>query len=208
MRQWTSFYGASELGLEAQGSEELRDADREVRQDAAEIDAVVGAQNARCLILDKARNRAIGGVDEQCGVHPVLDVPQAPTHQRVGALFGRDNLDGHVGGSPKDIVDVAIDSSRDAVPSEDRDVGHVGGAAEHHAKLRKGQSEAATFGEAIDPLTEGELQAAVLSLGRHLLDDRPVRFELEGWLFVGQRKKLVEGESLGNSHGSGALGLP
>ena len=87
----------------------------------------------------------------------VLHVPQAPTHQRIGALFGRDNLDGYVGGRTEDIVDVAIESSGNEVPSEHRDVGHVGGATEHDAKLRKGQSEAAAFGEAIDPLTQGEL---------------------------------------------------
>src|SRR5438046_3172193 len=83
-------YRASELGLEAQGSEELGDADRETRQGDAELDALVAAQNASRLIVQEPHDRAIGGVDEKCDLHSVVHVPQASTQQCIRALFGRD----------------------------------------------------------------------------------------------------------------------
>jgi len=150
----------------------------------------------------KSEHRPIGGIDQQRSLDAVVDIPDAAPHQRIGALLGRNNLDRDIGGCFKDVADVSLGRTRDAFPAEDRHVGHVGGAAEDHAELGKGQRKSSRFGEPIDSFADGVLQTAVLSLGRHFLDDRPVRLQLERRLLGWQGQELVDAQSLSDSHQS------
>jgi hypothetical protein len=89
---------------EAQDSEQLRDADREARREDSELDALVPAQNARCLIVNEAHNRAIGGSTSSAVSTPVLTYHR---HRRTSALVlcsGETILTARSGAVPKTLA--------------------------------------------------------------------------------------------------------